>query len=146
MALIFFASSVPGDELPEHFWDKLVHFLVYAVLGVLFLIPLAEARLSQVTMGKAGMAIFFSALYGAFDEVHQAFTPERTPDVRDLFADALGGGARSGGDPAVERDGQKFRWLKGSGTASSEIREVGEDGDNGFNTKKRRRTETNGGP
>ena len=90
MALIFFASSVPGDELPAHFWDKLVHFLVYAVLGVLFLIPLAEARLSQVTMGKAGMAVFLSALYGAFDEVHQAFTPERTPDVRDLLADALG--------------------------------------------------------
>ena len=45
MALIFFASSVPGDELPGHFWDKAVHFSVYAVLGVLFLIPLAEARL-----------------------------------------------------------------------------------------------------
>ena len=90
MALIFVASSVPGDQLPGHFWDKLVHFLVYAVLGVLFLIPLAEARLSQVTMAKAGLAVLLSALYGAFDEVHQAFTPERTPDVRDLFADAFG--------------------------------------------------------
>lgn len=90
MGLIFFASSVPGDQLPGHFWDKLVHFLVYAVLGALFLIPLAEARLSQVTMGKAGMAVLLSTLYGAFDEVHQAFTPERAPDVRDLFADALG--------------------------------------------------------
>jgi VanZ family protein len=90
MGLIFFASSVPGDQLPGHFWDKLVHFLVYAVLGVLFLIPLAEARLAQVTTGKAGMAVMLSTLYGAFDEVHQAFTPERTPDVRDLFADALG--------------------------------------------------------
>jgi VanZ family protein len=90
MALIFFASSVPGDEIPGHFWDKLVHFSVYAVLGVLFLIPLAEARLSQVTMRKAGIAVLLSTVYGAFDEVHQAFTPERTPDVRDLFADALG--------------------------------------------------------
>jgi VanZ family protein len=90
MALIFFASSVPGDELPHPFWDKLVHFSVYAVLGVLFLIPLAEAHLSQVTMRNAGIAVLLSTLYGAFDEVHQAFTPERTPDVRDLFADALG--------------------------------------------------------
>ena len=91
MALIFFASSVPGDELPAvHVWDKAVHFLVYAVLGALFLIPLAEARLSRVTVGRAGMAVLLSTLYGAFDEVHQAFTPERTPDVRDLFADALG--------------------------------------------------------
>jgi VanZ family protein len=90
MALVFFASSVPGDELPGHLWDKLVHFSVFAILGVLFLIPLTEARLSQVTIGKAGMAVLLSTLYGAFDEVHQAFTPERTPDVRDLFADALG--------------------------------------------------------
>jgi VanZ family protein len=90
MALIFVASSVPGDELPGHFWDKLVHFAVYAVLGVLFLIPLAEARLSQVTVAKAGMALLLSTLYGVIDEVHQAFTPERTPDMRDLFADAFG--------------------------------------------------------
>ncbi len=90
MGLIFFASSVPGDQLQGHFWDKLVHFLVYAVLGVLLLIPLAEARLSQVSMTTAAQAVALSTLYGAFDEVHQAFTPDRTPDVRDLFADALG--------------------------------------------------------
>jgi VanZ family protein len=90
MALIFFVSSVPGDELPGRFWDKGAHLLEYAGLGALFLIPLAEARLSQVTMAKAGKAVLLSTLYGAFDEVHQAFTPQRSPDVRDLFADALG--------------------------------------------------------
>ena len=41
-------------------------------------------------MGTAAMAVVLSTLYGAFDEMHQAFTPDRTPDVRDLFADALG--------------------------------------------------------
>ena len=90
MALIFFASSVPGDELPGQFWDKGVHLLVYAGLGVLFLLPLAAARLSQATPRAAGLAVLLSTLYGAFDEVHQAFTPERSPDVRDLVADALG--------------------------------------------------------
>ena len=90
MALIFFASSVPGDELPGHFWDKGVHFLVYGGLGVLFLLPLAAARLAQVTPKSAGVAVLLSTLYGMFDEVHQAFTPERSPDVRDLVADALG--------------------------------------------------------
>jgi VanZ family protein len=90
MALIFFASSVPGDELPGHFWDKLVHLLVYAGLSVLLLIPLAEAHLSRVTLTTAATAVLLSTLYGAFDEVHQAFTPDRTPDVRDLLADALG--------------------------------------------------------
>jgi VanZ family protein len=90
MGLIFFASSVPGDQLPGHFWDKLVHLLVYAVLGVLFLVPLAEARLSRVTAKVAATAVLLSLFYGAFDELHQSFTPGRSPDVRDLFADALG--------------------------------------------------------
>ena len=90
LGLIFFASSVPGDQLPGHFWDKLAHLLVYAGLGVLFLVPLAEARLSRVTVRAAAIAVLCSVLYGAFDEVHQSFTPGRSPDVRDLFADALG--------------------------------------------------------
>ena len=90
MGLIFFASSVPGDELPGHLWDKLVHLLVYAVLGVLFLVPLAEARLARVTVKAAATAVLLSLLYGAFDELHQSFTPGRSPDVRDLFADGLG--------------------------------------------------------
>lgn len=93
MALIFFASSVPGDELPGHFWDKGVHFLVYSGLGVLFLLPLAAARLSQVTTKLAGVAVLLSTLHGVFDEVHQAFTPERSPDIRDVVADALGAAA-----------------------------------------------------
>jgi VanZ family protein len=29
-------------------------------------------------------------LYGAFDEIHQAFVPGRTPDKYDLLADSVG--------------------------------------------------------
>jgi VanZ family protein len=90
MGLIFIASSVPGNELPGRFWDKAVHFLVYAGLGVLFLVPLAEARFSLVGSRTAALAVLLATLHGAFDEIHQYFTPNRTPDVRDLFADALG--------------------------------------------------------
>jgi VanZ family protein len=90
MAAIFFASSVPGDDLPSRFWDKGAHFIVYAGLGVLFLLPLAVARLSNVTSRTALKAVALSAAYGVFDEVHQAFTPNRSPDIRDLLADVLG--------------------------------------------------------
>jgi VanZ family protein len=90
MALIFFASSVPGDQLPGHFWDKAVHFLVYGGLGVLFLLPLTEATVDRLTVRAGILAILFAVVYGAFDEIHQAFTPERTPDLRDLLADGLG--------------------------------------------------------
>jgi VanZ family protein len=90
MALLFFASSVPGDQLPGHFWDKLEHFLAYGALGALFLLPLAEAQIARVTPRAAVIAVGLATLYGAFDEIHQSFTPERTPDLHDLLADCLG--------------------------------------------------------
>ena len=91
MGFIFFASSVPGDELPSWgFWDKAEHLLAYSVLGVLFLIPTAEARLALVTPRTGALAVVLATLYGAFDEIHQSFTPDRSPDVHDLFADFLG--------------------------------------------------------
>jgi len=91
MGFIFFASSVPGDELPSWgFWDKAEHLLAYSVLGVLFLIPAAEARLALVTPRTGALAVVLATLYGAFDEIHQAFTPGRSPDIHDLFADFLG--------------------------------------------------------
>ena len=91
MGFIFFASSVPGDELPSWgFWDKAEHLLAYSVLGILFLFPVAEARLALVTPRTGSIAVLLATLYGAFDEIHQSFTPGRSPDVRDLFADFLG--------------------------------------------------------
>ena len=90
MALIFFASSVPGDQLPGHFWDKAVHFLVYGVLGALFLLPATDARLERLGARAAFLGVLYATLYGAFDEIHQSFTPERTPDLHDLLADTLG--------------------------------------------------------
>jgi VanZ family protein len=34
--------------------------------------------------------VLLTTLYGAFDEIHQWFTPGRSPDVHDLLADFLG--------------------------------------------------------
>jgi len=90
MAFIFAASSVPGNQLPAPLWDKLVHLLVYAVLGVLFLIPLSGGRWSRVTLMTSTVAVILSLLYGISDEVHQSFIPDRSPDVIDILADTLG--------------------------------------------------------
>jgi len=91
MVALFVASSVPGTEMPGHFWDKAEHFLAYAWLGMLFLIPVTDARLDRLNARAALKAVLFATLYGAFDEIHQAFTPDRFPDLHDLLADGLGG-------------------------------------------------------
>ena len=57
MAMLFFASSVPGDELPGHVWDKLGHLLAYAVLGILFLPPLCGGRLLEMRGATAAIAV-----------------------------------------------------------------------------------------
>ena len=48
MGAIFFISSVPGDKLSSHMWDKLAHVLAYGVIGILFLLPLCGGRLLQM--------------------------------------------------------------------------------------------------
>jgi VanZ family protein len=90
MGLIFFASSVPGSEITIHVWDKLLHLTVYAALGFFLLLPVTNGRWSKVTAWTVAVAVALATVYGCTDEFHQYFTPDRTPDVRDLAADALG--------------------------------------------------------
>lgn len=87
-ALIFVASSVPGDELPSPGFlhlDKLIHAGAYAVLGWL-----VARALSARSRGALFAAACLATLYGMTDELHQGFVPGRDPDVGDAAADALG--------------------------------------------------------
>ncbi|GAB4311677.1 MAG: hypothetical protein Kow0059_01870 [Candidatus Sumerlaeia bacterium] len=93
-AFLFFLSSRTPAELPPAGWlppgtDKVVHALLYAVLGVLLLRAFAQG--SRVRGWRAVAAAAAAAVaYGAFDELHQAFVPGRSADLADLAADALG--------------------------------------------------------
>jgi VanZ family protein len=95
--VIFGLSSIPGDalpRLPSGWWnaDKLVHGVVYAVLGALCwrgarrTVARDRARAHQVLT-----AVVFTTVFGISDELHQAFTPFRSPDAFDVIADAVGG-------------------------------------------------------
>ncbi len=94
-ALIFWASSQsrPFPELPrglfEH--DKLLHAGAYAVLGALVRGALGGWRVRPWM--ALGFAIAVGTAYGASDEWHQSFVPNRSPDPADLAADALGAAA-----------------------------------------------------
>ncbi len=91
-ALIFAlsAQSNPIPFLPPELWafDKLLHLAEYAVLGGLIAWAL---RLGGRPPARVlGLALLAGSLYGATDELHQKFVPERTADPRDWAADTAG--------------------------------------------------------
>jgi VanZ family protein len=95
--IIFALSSIPGNRLPpmtDWWWnaDKLLHGAVYGVLGALCWrgVRATWAR-DHGTAMQIIAAVALTALYGITDELHQAFTPRRSPDPYDVIADAAGG-------------------------------------------------------
>ena len=65
------------------------HFSEFAVLAALLWLALRRTMtLSEQTM--LAIAFFGAALFAASDELHQAFVPGRTPDIRDLLVDVAG--------------------------------------------------------
>jgi VanZ family protein len=91
--LIFLLSAMsyppkPGPDFP--FKDKLGHVGIYAVLG--WLIVSALHRGHGLALPKAAaLAIVLVAAYGASDEWHQSFTPNRHNRVTDVVIDTVGG-------------------------------------------------------
>ncbi|MBI1388069.1 MAG: VanZ family protein [bacterium] len=93
MALIFYLSSreqFPGPPSFIPYPDKIAHTFLYGLLGFLFLRALLKGEYARITWRAAGLAIALAALYGATDEFHQYFVPNRTTDVMDWLADLSG--------------------------------------------------------
>jgi VanZ family protein len=90
-AVVIFIESSLSDppSLPEPVTDKHVHGGMYAGFALVVLRALAR-RWERVTFLTGLGAVVAAVLYGLSDEFHQSFVPERTPDIADLAADALG--------------------------------------------------------
>lgn len=85
-------SSIPGTALPVvEGWnaDKLVHGLLYLVLGLLCARALA-ATTSLEALALVSVATALATAYGVTDELHQLLTPRRSCDWRDVVADGVG--------------------------------------------------------
>jgi VanZ family protein len=89
-ALIFYLSSLPGSTVPSPFFaaDKIFHLVIYAVLG--YLVARALVCHGWKRRALVMLALLLCLLYGASDEMHQSFVPDRTPSFMDLAADAVG--------------------------------------------------------
>lgn len=91
MAAIFAASSVALPAVATGpIDDKVLHALVYGLLGGLMLRALSPARPRPVSGRAALLAVALATLYGLTDEVHQSFVPGRSADAADLLADFNG--------------------------------------------------------
>jgi VanZ family protein len=75
LALVF----IGADRLPPH-WDKLAHFVCFALI---------TALLWRGTSGHAPLAVLASVLaFSLLDELHQLVALERRAELLDLVADA----------------------------------------------------------
>jgi VanZ family protein len=72
-----------------HF-DKVLHFIVYALLGVLFLRAFKTSRIKNNVKLMLILSVLLSFFYGISDEIHQHFVPYRSADLMDVLADMLG--------------------------------------------------------
>jgi VanZ family protein len=94
MALIFTASSIPTSNFPDvsiFRYDKLIHLVIYGVLG--FLMHRALSRQSHFPLlarWAALWSVLFCVLYGVTDEFHQSFVPGREMSGYDLIANTVG--------------------------------------------------------
>ena len=91
LVLIFTTSiiSVPNSFAGIFsFQDKLIHFVVFGVLGIF----LARAIHQEGPLGRARFwaCIAGAALYGAFIEFYQSFLPDRSAQWSDFAANCFG--------------------------------------------------------
>jgi len=89
--VIFYLSSLPNPlpALTGRLWDKVLHTVEYGVLAALLTLGLDHV-LRRGPWRTAALAAALASLYGATDELHQAFVPHRSCELRDWAADTVG--------------------------------------------------------
>lgn len=93
---IFYLSAQPSlpDQAPS--WldrpgvDKAAHAILYAGLAFVIYTGLVRSDPNVAARVRRWGPILFATLYGLSDEIHQLFVPNRSFDVWDLLADAVG--------------------------------------------------------
>ena len=88
---IFIAShqeGVPYDTSIFIFQDKVFHFIAYFIYGITIQMFLNYFNIKSKKYIL--LTIIIGSLFGASDEFHQSFIPNRTTEFFDWFADTLG--------------------------------------------------------
>ena len=75
--------------------DKVIHVGIFGLLALFVLYSLWFRKSGRLRMRDYVLVIVIVSLFGVSDELHQYFVPNRSCDVYDALADAIGavGGA-----------------------------------------------------
>ncbi|HTU62111.1 MAG TPA: VanZ family protein [Polyangiales bacterium] len=87
-ALSSFPIQVDFSRVPLR--DKGVHFIEYGTLSVLLTHAIRTTAPQRHPLAVWATAVLITLVWGAIDEIHQAFVPGRFSDVGDLIADGCG--------------------------------------------------------
>ena len=77
------SSTIVGPDVVSI--DKVAHFLIFGLIGILVL-----RCKKPITWRWALCAFLITSGYGAFDEFRQSFTPGRSVEWYDWYADTAG--------------------------------------------------------
>jgi VanZ family protein len=70
--------------------DKVAHAVIFGGLAILVAQGMMSTGKERSRRLLFWIPVIFATCYGLFDECHQLFVPQRTFDLWDLVADALG--------------------------------------------------------
>ncbi len=70
--------------------DKLEHFIIFFVFGILLRLTTSHSRYSPIRDNAMLVTLMIGIGYGALDEVHQMLVAYRCASVDDFIADAAG--------------------------------------------------------
>lgn len=93
MLVIFIQSSISSLKLPDfafNLGDKILHFIVFGILGILTARGLRNAKNRIVKENYISITLLLCIAYGILDEIHQYFVPGRYFSWWDWVADILG--------------------------------------------------------
>ena len=90
MTAIFVVSGLSDPPAPSNVPDVSLHEAAYFGLAIVMIRAVAGGTWHGVTLRTLVLAWALATAYGATDEWHQSFVPNRHAELRDLRADAIG--------------------------------------------------------
>ncbi len=93
MGFIFILSVINVSDGVDPFrgFDKVVHFFIYAIMGLLWVRVFVKGRHLRKSGRMVIKVLAITFLYGLFIELVQGMIPERDASVLDALANGLGG-------------------------------------------------------